>query len=105
MFRNLIPRLAGEDRVGTPDYPGYGHSSMSAGVALLGHIDRLGQAGVSDHVVLDHYATHETAAVKRWFLRHPEYHLHVTPTSASWLNQVERLPAAITEDRIRRGVF
>jgi hypothetical protein len=38
-------------------------------------------------------------------LRHPEYHLHFTPTSASWLNQVERFFAAITGDRIRRGVF
>jgi transposase len=43
--------------------------------------------------------------VKRWFLRHPEYHLHFTPTSSSWLNQVERFFARITEKRIRRGVF
>jgi transposase len=63
------------------------------------------EPGVSVHVVLDNYATHKTAAVKRWFLRHPEYHLHFTPTSASWLNQVERFFAKITEDRIRRGVF
>ena len=63
------------------------------------------EPGVSVHVVLDNYATHKTPAVKRWFLRHPEYHLHFTPTSASWLNQVERFFAAVTEDRIRRGVF
>jgi transposase len=63
------------------------------------------EPGVSVHVVLDNYATHKTPAVKRWFLRHPEYHLHFTPTGASWLNQVERFFAAITEDRIRRGVF
>lgn len=50
-------------------------------------------------------ATHKTAAVKRWFLRHPEYHRHFIPTSRSWLNQVERFFAAITERRIRRGVF
>jgi transposase len=43
--------------------------------------------------------------VKRWFLRHPEYHLHFTPTGASWLNQIERFFARITTDRIRRGVF
>jgi transposase len=54
---------------------------------------------------LDNYGTHKTPAVKRWFLRHPEYHLHFTPTSESCLNQVERFFAAITEDRIRRGVF
>ena len=63
------------------------------------------EPGVSVHVVLDNYATHKTPAVKRWFLRHPEYHLHFTPTSGSWLNQVERFFAAITEDRLRRGVF
>lgn len=63
------------------------------------------EPGVSVHIVMDNYATHKTAAVKRWFLRHPEYHLHFTPTSASWLNQVERFFAAITERRIRRGVF
>jgi transposase len=63
------------------------------------------QPGVEIHIVLDNYATHKTAAVKRWFLRHPEYHVHFTPTSSSWLNQVERFFAAITEKRIRRGVF
>jgi transposase len=63
------------------------------------------EPGVAVHIVLDNYGTHKTPAVKRWFLRHPEYHLHFTPTSASWLNQVERFFAAITEDRIRRGAF
>ena len=53
---------------------------------------------------MDNYGTHKTPAVKRWFLRHPEYHLHFTPTSGSWLNQVERFFAEITEKRIRRGV-
>ena len=57
------------------------------------------------HLVPDNYATHKTPAVKRWSLRHPEYHLHFTPTSASWLNQVERFFAEITEKRIRRGAF
>src|SRR5262249_30465560 len=51
------------------------------------------------------YGTHKTPAVKRWLGRHPEYHVHFTPTSASWLNQVERFFAAITEQRIRRGAF
>jgi transposase len=63
------------------------------------------EPGVEIHLVLDNYATHKTAAVKRWFLRHPEYHLHFTPTSGSWLNLVERFFAAITARRIRRGVF
>ncbi len=57
------------------------------------------------HLVLDNYATHKTPRVHRWFLRHPRYHLHFTPTSASWLNQVERWFGLITEKRIRRGAF
>jgi len=63
------------------------------------------QPGAEIHLVLDNYATHKTPAVKRWFLRHPEYHLHFTPTSGSWLNLVERFFGAITEKRIRRGAF
>lgn len=61
--------------------------------------------GVEVHLVLDNYATHKTPAVKRWFLRRPEYHLHFTPTSSSWLNQVERFFGEITAKRIRRGAF
>jgi transposase len=57
------------------------------------------------HLVMDNYGTHKTAKVKRWFARHPRYHLHFTPTSASWLNQVERFFAEITRRRIRRGTF
>jgi transposase len=60
---------------------------------------------VAIHLVLDNYGTHKAPAVKRWFLRHPEYHLHFTPTSSSWLNLVERFFAEITEKRIRRGAF
>ncbi len=63
------------------------------------------EPGMEIHPVLDNYATHKTPAVKRWFLRHPEYHIHFTPTSSSWLNLVERFFAEITEKRIRRGVF
>jgi transposase len=76
-------------------------------IQFLDHVDAIlpKEPGVAVHIVLDNYGTHKTAAVKRWFLRRPEYHLHFTPTSASWLNQVERFFAAITEDRIRRGVF
>lgn len=62
-------------------------------------------AGRTIHIVLDNYATHETPAVKRWFARRPEYRIHFTPTSASWLNQVERFFAEITNKRIRRSVF
>jgi transposase len=63
------------------------------------------EPGTEIDLVLDNYATHKTPAVKRWFLRHPEYRLHFTPTSSSWLNQVERFFGEITEKRIRRGTF
>jgi transposase len=57
------------------------------------------------HLVLDNYATHKTPKVAAWFQKHPRHHLHFTPTSSSWLNQVERWFAKITQQRIRRGVF
>jgi transposase len=63
------------------------------------------EEGVSLHLILDNYGTHKTPAVKKWLLRHPRYVLHFTPTSGSWLNQVERFFAALTERRLRRGVF
>jgi transposase len=57
------------------------------------------------HLVLDNYGTHKHAQVRRWFAAHPRFVLHFTPTSASWLNQVERFFAEITRRRIRRGTF
>jgi transposase len=78
-------------------------------IKFLNTIDQIVKAtepgGTQIHIVLDNYATHKTAAVKRWLARHPEYHLHFTPTSASWLNQVERVFADLTEQQLRRGVF
>jgi transposase len=57
------------------------------------------------HAVLDNYATHKTPAIQRWLARHPRWRVHFTPTSASWLNLVERFFGKITEERIRRGAF
>jgi transposase len=57
------------------------------------------------HLILDNYGTHKTPKVIRWFARHPRFHLHFTPTGSSWVNQVERWFAGITEKRIRRGSF
>lgn len=56
------------------------------------------------HLVMDNYATHKAPAVKAWLLRRPHWHVHFTPTSASWLNQVERFFAALTDKQIRRDV-
>jgi hypothetical protein len=55
------------------------------------------------HLVLENYGTHK-APVRAWLARHPRYHLHFTPTSASWLNQVERWFALLADKRIKRGV-
>jgi len=55
------------------------------------------------HLVLDNYGTHKTPLIKRWLLRHPRFHMHFTPTSASWINQVERFFADLTNRQLRRG--
>jgi len=57
------------------------------------------------HLVLDNYATDKTPDVKAWLAKHPRFKLHFTPTSASWLNLVERFFAEITSRRIRRGSY
>lgn len=55
------------------------------------------------HLVMDNYGTHKTPAIKNWLARHPRFQIHFTPTSASWLNQVERWFATLTHKYIRRG--
>jgi len=55
------------------------------------------------HLVLDNYGTHKTPLIQRWLLRHPRFHLHFTPKGASWINQVERFFADLTNKQIRRG--
>ena len=57
------------------------------------------------HLIVDNYATHKHPAVRKWLAKRPRFHLHFTPTSASWLNMVERFFRDITEERLRRGVF
>lgn len=57
------------------------------------------------HLILDNYGTHKTATIQRWLLKRPRFQLHFTPTSASWLNLVERWFALLTEQQLRRGVF
>src|SRR6202035_1967559 len=57
------------------------------------------------HIVLDNYGTHKHPAVKKWFADHPRYQVHFTLTGASWINQIERWFAEITNKRIRRGTF
>ena len=57
------------------------------------------------HLICDNYGTHKHPAVRAWLAEHPRFHLHLTPTSASWLNLVERWFARITQEAIRRGTF
>ncbi len=71
---------------------------------FLDTIDAAVPGSLDVHLVLDNYATHKTAAIRRWFAKRPRYHIHFTPTSASWLNLVERWFAELTEKQIRRGV-
>jgi transposase len=56
------------------------------------------------HLIWDNYATHKTALIRDWLAKRPRWHVHLTPTSSSWLNQVERFFAKLTEKQIRRGV-
>ena len=57
------------------------------------------------HLVMDNYATHKTPLIRNWLAKRPRWHVHLTPTSSSWLNQVERFFALITERKIRRGIY
>jgi transposase len=124
----LLPLGPGQAERGTHDYERNGVTSLFAAlnvatgevigkchsrhrqqefIKFLDHVDAtlIKDPGISIHWVMDNYGTHKTPKVKRWFQRHPEYHLHFIPTSSSWLNQVERFFAEITEKRIRRGSF
>jgi transposase len=74
-------------------------------IRFLRLIDRETAAGLDLHLILDNYAAHKTEAVKRWLARHPRFHVHFTPTSASWINAVEGLFATLTKRRLKRGVF
>ncbi|AJC57004.1 transposase [Streptomyces sp. 769] len=66
-------------------------------------IDAAVPGDIELHLVLDNYATHKTELVKKRLLRHPRFHLHFTPTSASWLNLVERWFAELTCRKLRRS--
>ena len=71
---------------------------------FLNQIDASVPDELDVHIILDNLSTHKTPAVHRWFLRHPRYHLHFTPTYSSWLNQVERWFALLETKALKRGV-
>ena len=122
----LLPMRPGQIERRTHDYVRHGTTSLFAAldtatgkvigsvqrrhrsiefVKFLDQIDAAVPKDLDVHLVLDNYGTHKTVLVRRWLAKRPRYHLHFTPTSASWLNQVERWFAALTEKQLRRGVF
>jgi putative transposase len=74
-------------------------------LAFLNELEANVPAHLDVHLILDNYGTHKHRKVKAWLARRPRFHLHFTPTYASWLNQVERWCALITQRAIRRGSF
>ena len=72
---------------------------------FLNRIDSSVDSKLDVHLILDNYGTHKHPETKKWFAARPRYHVHFTPTSSSWLNQMERWFAEITRKRIRRGTF
>lgn len=72
---------------------------------FLRRIDRETSKDLEIHLILDNYSTHKTPKVEQWFVDHPRFHRHFTPTSCSWLNLVERFFSTLTTRALRRGVF
>src|SRR5881296_58880 len=121
----LLPMQPGQIERRTHDYKRHGTTSLFAAldvktsqvIGQLHHrhravefrkfLDAIEAAVPADravHLVLDNYATHKTPLIRRWLAQRPRYHVHFTPTGASWLNQVERWFALLTQKQIRRGV-
>lgn len=124
----LLPMTCGSPERQTHDYARHGTTSLYTALnvatgEVIGRCSRRHRAkdflrfmnevdkcipeedGVELHIVMDNASTHKTDQVRRWFARRPRYHVHFTPTSSSWLNQVERFFAELTMKRIRRGAF
>jgi len=121
----LLPMRPGQIERRTHDYARHGTTSLFAALDVktgtvigefhrrhrsvefrkfLDTIDQAVPSALDVHLLLDNYGTHKTAPVRRWLAKRPRFHVHFTPTSASWINLVERWFAALTEKQIRRGV-
>jgi transposase len=120
----LLPMRPGQVERRTHDYVRHGTTSLFAALEvtsgkIIGQchrrhraiefrkfLDRIDAEVPSDldvHLILDNYGTHKAPRIRRWLARHPRFHLHFTPTGASWINLVERWFATLTEKQIRRG--
>lgn len=121
----LLPMRPGQVERRTHDYKRHGTTSLFAALDVatgkvigslhrrhravefrkfLDAIDTAVPSGLDVHLVLDNYATHKTPTIQRWLAKRPRFHLHFTPTGASWINLVERWFAELTTKQIRRGV-
>src|SRR6185436_1074459 len=121
----LLPMRPGQVERRTHDYVRHGTTSLFAALdvktgEVIGRCHRRHRAvefrtfldtieaavpeDLAVHLVVDNYATHKTPLIRRWLAKRPRYHMHFTPTGASWLNQVERWFATLTQKQIRRGV-
>src|SRR5437660_5324173 len=122
----LLPMQPGQLERGTHDYKRNGTTSLFAALELktnrvIGQLHRRHRSvefrkfldviesqmpkGLDIHLIVDNYATHKTAIIRKWFAKRPRFHVHFTPTYGSWINLVERWFAELTNKRIRRGVF
>jgi transposase len=121
----LLPMRPGQIERRTHDYARHGTTSLFAALNaksgdLIGQtqprhrsvefrnfldtIEKNVPAELDVHLILDNYGTHKTQLIHDWLAKRPRFHLHFTPTSASWLNLVERWFAMLTEKQLRRGV-
>jgi transposase len=122
----LLPMRPGQVERRTHDYKRHGTTSLFAALDVkagtvvgkcmtrhraqdfrkfLDEVEHNVPTDLDIHVVMDNYGTHKTQLIRNWFAKRPRWHAHFTPTSASWLNQVERFFGLLTERAIRRGVF
>jgi len=120
----ILPLAPGVAERRTHDYRRHGTTSLFAALnvatgEVIGQLHRRHRSGeflhflrrietavpadLDVHLIMDNYGTHKTRQIRDWLARHPRFHVHFTPTYSSWINQVERWFAALTEKQIRRG--
>jgi len=83
----------------------YGRHRAAEFRRFLDEIEAAVPRDLAVHLVMDNYATHKTPLIRNWLAKRPRWHVHMTPTSSSWLNQVERFFALLTDKKIRRGIY
>src|SRR6204780_2005052 len=121
----MLPMRPGQPARRSHDYKRHGTTSLFAALDIatgrvigkcyarhravefrkfLDEIEAAVPADLDVHLVVDNYATHKAPLIRNWFNRRPRWHVHLTPTSSSWVNQVERFFALLTDPQTRRGI-